>query len=128
MYLYEGDGQLQLLEDKQSWYKESIKVFEGDFTVDADKHSLVDPVMGLWYMSLVNENHEHMGFLKKLVEEHKEAVFPQEYFKDFLQPLERRVEMEVMTLQSSQRTHTALIQATTPPTPQVTIPETIILI
>eukprot|EP00419_Tripos_fusus_P037267 CAMPEP_0172786018 /NCGR_PEP_ID=MMETSP1074-20121228/205735_1 /TAXON_ID=2916 /ORGANISM="Ceratium fusus, Strain PA161109" /LENGTH=945 /DNA_ID=CAMNT_0013623031 /DNA_START=115 /DNA_END=2952 /DNA_ORIENTATION=+ len=114
MYLYDGDGTLQSLEDKQSWYTESIKVFEGDFTVDADKDTLVDPVMGLWYMSLANENHADMAFLKKFVEEHKEAVFPEEYFKDFLQPLEARVEMEVMTLQTSQRNHKALIRATRP--------------
>jgi len=111
MYLYEGDGQLQLLVDRPSWYEMSIKVFEGDFTVEADKHTLVEPVMGLWYMSLLNENHADNAFLKELVHEHKEAVFPQEYFKDFIEPLETRVEEETVSRRLSQIGHRDLIQA-----------------
>lgn len=35
-------------------YIDSVFVFEGDFTVEADKHEIVDTVIGLW--SMVSEH------------------------------------------------------------------------
>ena len=37
---------------EEKWYKESVRVFDGDFTVDSDKKALVDTVLGLWAHAL----------------------------------------------------------------------------
>mmetsp|Transcript_81678 Transcript_81678/g.221273 ORF Transcript_81678/g.221273 Transcript_81678/m.221273 type:complete len:821 (-) Transcript_81678:1114-3576(-) len=101
MYLYE-DGNLEPLLDKPHWYTASVKVFEGDFTVESDKHTIVDPVMGLWYIALVNSGkHEVDQLLLDLVNQNKETVFPVEYFEDYIEKLEGLVEEE----KSSQLPH-----------------------
>ena len=47
MYLYEA-GDLHRLSDRQSWIEESVNVFTGNFTCNADKQKLVDVVMSLY--------------------------------------------------------------------------------
>jgi len=46
MFVYEGDG-LRPVAARRGWYKEAMRVFEGEFTVEADKARLVDVVLGL---------------------------------------------------------------------------------
>jgi hypothetical protein len=99
MYLHEG-GDLEPLQDIPLWYTASIKVFEGDFTVDSDKSSIVDSVMGLWYVALLNAGeHDAGNMLVDLVHQNKESVFPVEYFENYIEKLEALAKQE---LESSQ--------------------------
>lgn len=111
MYLHE-DGKLQKIEDKPDWYEMSIKVFEGDFTVDDDKWNLVDTVMGLWYVALLNESHMNNTLLKELVEKNKDTVFPKKYFMNYIETLEKRVS-DMNVKGSGENHHAELIRANT---------------
>jgi hypothetical protein len=113
MYLHE-DGQLMKIEDKPIWYRLSIQVFQGDFTVEADKYSLVDTVMGLWYVALLNENHADLTMLKQLVEDNKANVFPKEYFQNYIEKLEAKVSEQLAEMTTAESTgHPELLRANT---------------
>ena len=47
MYLAEGGGQVKRMEEDREFLKANLHVFEGDSTVEADKLSLVLPILGL---------------------------------------------------------------------------------
>eukprot|EP00959_Pyramimonas_sp_CCMP1952_P328574 6879001-Pyramimonas_sp.AAC.1 len=109
MYIYEG-GNLEQLLDRPHWYEASVKVFEGDFTVEADKYNIVDPVMGLWYIALLNADRQNIdSLLIDLVNQNKESVFPAAYFEDYIGKLEALVEQEKGS--SQPRDHSVLIQS-----------------
>ena len=52
MFLFQG-GEMIALDGERKWYTDSIRVFDGDFTVDADKKKIVDTSIGLWSQALV---------------------------------------------------------------------------
>jgi hypothetical protein len=104
MYIHEG-GQLVKIEDKPNWYLQSIKVFQGDFTVEADKYKLVDTVMGLWYVALLNESHADNSLLKKLVQENKDEVFPSLYFENYIELLEGVAEQKQQKMEDDAKPH-----------------------
>jgi hypothetical protein len=113
MYIHE-DGKLQKIEDKPTWYGQSIRVFDGDFTVDSDRDCLVDTVMGLWYVALLNEKHADNRELKDLVEKDKERVFPKSYFFDYIETLEAQVNEQIVKDKQADGCHHAqLIRAYT---------------
>eukprot|EP00966_Prymnesium_polylepis_P126483 2925020-Prymnesium_polylepis.1 len=80
---HSGQGQLVPLR-QTSWYLNSIFVFEGDFTVEADKHKLVSAVLGLW--ALVTHSSDETTHLEifTLVMGNIDRVFPPELFGDLL--------------------------------------------
>ena len=56
--------------------KDSVFVFEGDFTIAADKYKIVDTVLGLWSIVLANRGDSS---LLDRVELDRERVFPKAY-------------------------------------------------
>eukprot|EP00327_Prymnesium_parvum_P006168 CAMPEP_0182808378 /NCGR_PEP_ID=MMETSP0006_2-20121128/6617_1 /TAXON_ID=97485 /ORGANISM="Prymnesium parvum, Strain Texoma1" /LENGTH=754 /DNA_ID=CAMNT_0024934089 /DNA_START=89 /DNA_END=2353 /DNA_ORIENTATION=+ len=54
MYLAKVDEVVEM-DSHDSWFEDSIMVFEGDFTCDSDKEKLVDTVVGLWAIMLFDE-------------------------------------------------------------------------
>eukprot|EP00966_Prymnesium_polylepis_P313631 7247307-Prymnesium_polylepis.1 len=51
MYVHDERGHLVALTDRE-WYAASIRVYDGDFSVEDDKMNLVDTVVGLWAHAL----------------------------------------------------------------------------
>lgn len=90
MFIY--DGTLKNLSDNPAWYRDSIRVFNGDFTVDTDKQKLVPTILSLWATVLHNF---HMGNdvvgSYELVKAHYTDVFPPEQFGALLGLLEARI-------------------------------------
>ena len=66
---------IRMLAHRRAWYRDSIRVYQGNFTVDADKSKLVDTMLSFWGYLLKNR-HSSGGHqeLYELVEEHKEEV------------------------------------------------------
>jgi len=93
---------IRMLAHRRAWYRDSIRVYQGNFTVDADKSKLVDTMLSFWGYLLKNR-HSSGGHqeLYELVEEHKEEVFPKEYFGDLIQLLELLMEAESVLNESS---------------------------
>lgn len=91
MYLLGADGEMNVISDDPAWYTMACRVFEGDFTVEDDKHSLVDIIIGLWYTALVDEAHGDSESLKEYVMQNKDEVFPKKYFESLIQTLENKV-------------------------------------
>eukprot|EP00966_Prymnesium_polylepis_P296381 6846854-Prymnesium_polylepis.1 len=88
-YMYVYDHQrLELVEDEH-WLRDSIKVMEGDFTVESDREKLVDSCLGLWSIAL--RDHHSVGIncdIFRLVQENKEQVFPELFFGNMVKMLE----------------------------------------
>lgn len=106
MYLGRG-AELHRLSSMEGWLESSAFVFEGDFSVEADKHSLVDVILGLYGFMLICYHNDHsfthaststssdgpqlptasatrldeLAALERLVREHRERLFPFEYFQ-----------------------------------------------
>lgn len=90
MYLF-VDDELELLLNRPRWLKDSIHVFEGDFTVIDDKYALVDTVCGVWAHALRSRADDAKD-LRKLVQEHKASIFPKEFFGDLIEILESKID------------------------------------
>jgi len=90
MYVFEAGGALTPISDKPSWYRDSNHVFDGEFTVDADKIKLVDTVLGLYAHALRFEDNDSK-IIQKLVLENKASVFPPQYFDDLVELLEQNI-------------------------------------
>ena len=56
MFLYHEDGRLECVMGKRHWYESALDVFHADFTVDSDKHLLVDVVLGLYALARIIHN------------------------------------------------------------------------
>lgn len=74
MFLFGKNQKLQPITEADAM-RESIFVFEGDFTVNADKYKIVDTVLGLWAILLAQQ-----GSLLEQVNAQFERAFPREYF------------------------------------------------
>ena len=82
MYSVGDNGELHPLTDPH-WLRESIHVFDGEFTEEDDKLGLVDVVLGLWWRSLTLPEAEHTPsheVLHELVAQERDSVFPAAYF------------------------------------------------
>jgi hypothetical protein len=55
MYIYDGDSAKSIAQNPE-WYQDSIRVFDGKFTNDDDKKSLVPTIMALWATVLRNRD------------------------------------------------------------------------
>ena len=79
MYLYEGKGGaesgLELLANKPKWIDDSIHVFDGDFTVEADKPALVDTVCGVWAHALRSQGPDSEQLIR-MVNSERDTIFP----------------------------------------------------
>jgi len=96
MYLLESAGrELVQLKEKRGWLKESIRVMDGSFTMESDKPKLVDAILGLYAFMKVSlvSGCPHLHELHELLKEHKEEVFPIEYFGGLEQLLEQELEL-----------------------------------
>lgn len=110
MYLFESAKKTQLLnlQDVEGWLENSTYVFGGDFTVESDKHTLVDVTLGLYGFMLMNEKDvgedspthresdsdqpDQTYHLREMVPAHRKSIiFPELYFKG----LDRLLEEEV---------------------------------
>ena len=65
---------------------DSVFVFEGEFTVNADKAKIVDTVLGLWALCLSRK-----GELLDRVNAESDRAFPREYFGDLPALLEAQI-------------------------------------
>ena len=102
MMLYDGEA-LKRISDSAHWYLDSIKVFDGDFTVASDKEALVDTLLGLWHDCLLNADSSASSHkIFALIQEHKAQVFPPTYFADLLPLVEERA-LERMSTQGGRR-------------------------
>ena len=78
---------LTKLSAKEGWLAQSIRVMDGSFTVEADKDTLVDVILGLYGFSIVCGKDE--GGLQALINADKAAIFPKRYFDDLLTLMEK---------------------------------------
>lgn len=90
MYLHTGSSVLEPLANKPKWLRDSIHVFEGDFTVVEDKHALVDTVCGVWAHALRSQSADAQE-ITALVQKHRASIFPVEYFGDLVDILEDKI-------------------------------------
>ena len=88
MFIYGKKGVLEPA-DSHHVIKDSVFVYEGDFTVAADKTKIVDTVLGLWSICL-----ETKGELLDLVNADRERAFPREYFGELPGLLEEMMKAE----------------------------------
>ena len=91
MYLYQGGDALVPITSLDDWYARAIRVFEGDFTVGADKLRLVNVVLGLWARVVQKRNEPAMRRLYDEVCAARDAVFPAAHFRELPQMLEASV-------------------------------------
>jgi hypothetical protein len=114
MYVFEsidGNNYLTPINQKGNWYRDSIHVFQADFTVDDDKFKLVDTVLGLYAHALLSRDEDTASqredaWLHEEIRSHKKTVFPDEYFEDLIPLLEENIQsMDItanMTIKSTQ--------------------------
>lgn len=67
-----GEAMLRELADDTQWLNDSIHVYDGTFTVDADKGKLVDTVLGLYSKVLMERRSG--GLLRKMIDDDKDSV------------------------------------------------------
>jgi len=80
MYLMRG-GDLEPIADMAHWYEQSVKVFEGQFTVDTDKIKMVNICIGLWAKTAAEiRGGKELSPIAKLIVAKRDEVFPKEYF------------------------------------------------
>lgn len=91
MYLADSDkGGLIKLDSKEGWLAQSIRVMDGNFTVESDKDTLVDVILGLYGFNVVCGKDE--GDLQALIDLDKANIFPERYFGDLLTRMERELD------------------------------------
>merc|ERR1712079_988022 len=67
MYVF-ADGELSPFRQHPEKYKDSIHVFDGNFTIDEDKKEIVDTILGLWAVCCVQQmNHPEVKELHSLI-------------------------------------------------------------
>jgi len=91
VYLYDGHGLHEYRagsELMQQMLGAATDVFGGDFTVEKDRETLVDTVIGLWALTLVNRDTPYVRDIHNLVSAKKAAAFPVELFGDMIDRLE----------------------------------------
>jgi len=80
MYLMRG-GDLEPIADMAHWYEQSVKVFEGQFTVDTDKIKMVNICLGLWAKTVAEiRSGKELSPIAKLIVDKRDEVFPKEHF------------------------------------------------
>jgi len=79
-------------DETYSWHEDSIRVFDGEFTMESDKAKLVDTMLALWASVLYNQDSADNRQLVQLVNAHKAEVFPTEFFGDVSRSRARTVE------------------------------------
>jgi len=89
--MYVFDGSLQPLSDRMTWYSESIRVMDGDFTDPKDRYKLVDTILGLWWLAISHRGEADNSAIFDLVQQQKKEVFPQEYFGDLVEMMEEDI-------------------------------------
>ena len=67
-------------------------VFEGDFTVEADRERLVKTVLGLYARILERRERPEMARLYEAIQEDKQSIFPPMFFRKMPAMMEERVE------------------------------------
>jgi len=90
MFIFAGT-KLEPVEENQKWYESSIRVVEGEYTVEADKKNQVDPVIGLWCYAIKNKGDGKTGKTRKIfdaVMRAKQHVFPKALFEDLVDMLD----------------------------------------
>jgi hypothetical protein len=112
MYVFDGEEQLVSVEDKSGWFVDMINVLDGEFSVDSDKHMLVDVILGLYGFALICDRdsmQQEEGVVTKstwprstassrstssvnLAARYRDVAFPVKYFKSLNDRLEREVE------------------------------------
>ena len=124
MFLFGKSGKL-LPADSHHVIRDAVYVFEGQFTVNADKAKIVDTVLGLWSICL-----EVQGELLALVNVDRARTFPTEYFGDLpdLLEAETTAKAEMSTLKHLTKRRASLedgrglpapVPLPTPPDPEV---------
>ena len=93
MYIYSSgrrgeSSELVPVQSIDHWVNGAIRVFEGEFTVEADKERLVDTVLGLWGRCLEKCDEPAMKLLLEKVRNAHDEVFPVEHFRELPQLLE----------------------------------------
>jgi len=126
MYLYEA-GDLHRLSDRQSWIEESVNVFTGNFTCNADKQKLVDVVMSLYAFCISCGRYKRSSstkggdsvaphakdgetgdtWLSALIDRNRKHIFPPEWFGDSIEILEAEIEKAIAEKPSKLFTTTA---------------------
>jgi len=95
MYDGQRDGQ-EPLQPVMSGDKERVAraaaVFEGDFTVEADRERLVKTVLGLYARILERRECPEMARLYEAIQEDKQSIFPPMFFRKMPAMMEERVE------------------------------------
>ena len=79
MYLCVGDGLHSRPFTKEDLDHISMRVYEGDFTVQSDCEKLVLPILGLYSLILKKKDREQMHEMKKYIDESKKRFFPDTY-------------------------------------------------
>eukprot|EP00316_Scyphosphaera_apsteinii_P021118 CAMPEP_0119324354 /NCGR_PEP_ID=MMETSP1333-20130426/62969_1 /TAXON_ID=418940 /ORGANISM="Scyphosphaera apsteinii, Strain RCC1455" /LENGTH=371 /DNA_ID=CAMNT_0007332037 /DNA_START=140 /DNA_END=1255 /DNA_ORIENTATION=- len=78
-------------EELMVYCSNAIEVFNGHFTMEDDKHELVDLCLSLWAQTLCQLNEPEFRWVHDLVcqsPQKKEATFPRRYFNDMVLYLE----------------------------------------
>ena len=69
----EAEGKrLSKLALRPGWLAQSIRVMDGDFTVESDKHALIDVILGLYGFTVICA--KEGGGVQALIETDKDAV------------------------------------------------------
>lgn len=122
LFLYES-GELTTIQDRPGWVDDSVKVFDANFTCDADKHDLVDVVLGLYAYNILcagklrskgKDGEGSQNVLSKLIETHRSSIFPAEHFSDTVEQLEAELDVLVADRDASimtQDEYAALLHA-----------------
>lgn len=87
--------------------RDSVFVFEGEFTANADKAKIVDTVLGLWALCLSNK-----GDLLVRVTDEYARTFPRHYFGEMPALLEQEIGI-VATAAPSKHSHRSITKAST---------------
>jgi len=85
MYVHE-EGSLSSFRQHTAMCEDSMHVFDGNFTVDSHKYTLVDAILGLWAKSSAQKNsHPQLQELHSLIEKHRDTVLPVSIFGDLIE-------------------------------------------
>jgi hypothetical protein len=83
MYL-SSHGQLIHLKSDAVWVEQAAYVFEGDFSVEQDKHTLVDVILGLYGFMVICCDHssrdDSIRITTSMLKHHRDRSFPDKYF------------------------------------------------
>ena len=96
MFVFGEKRKLELSGEAETM-KDALFVFEGDFSVSADKLKIVDTVLGMWSLVLA-----HKGDLLERVNAERGRTFPAEYFGGLADLLEEDPDDELEELARGQ--------------------------